>query len=64
MNTTITISSTNLTHPTNRKTVTMKKVSTELQEQRRAERAQAIAYARLIQAKSKEAQRKAEKDSK
>jgi hypothetical protein len=41
----------------------MKKVSTELQEQRRAERAQAIAYARLIQAKSKEAQRKAQKET-
>jgi hypothetical protein len=36
----------------------MKKVSTELQEQRRAERAQAIAYARLVQARTKELKRK------
>jgi hypothetical protein len=35
-----------------------------LQAQRSAERAQAIAYARLIQAKSKEAQRKAQKENK
>jgi type II secretory pathway component HofQ len=40
----------------------MKKVSAELREQRRLERAQAIAYARLVQARSKEAQRKTTKE--
>jgi len=57
-----------VTHPTNRKTTAMKKEKTPeqklLQAQRSAERAQAIAYARLIQAKSKEAQRKAQKENK
>ena len=56
-----------MTHLTNRKTTAMKKEKTPeqrlFQAQRSAERAQAIAYARLISHRSKEARRKAQKET-